>query len=88
MPPRGCSARRCGELDTLSLRKAVAGGDGFADGFPTAALAALLKAKLAQPAALQGRLGEDRRRRPNMKQNAYFCVLGLDQSKNMHYCAC
>ena len=38
-----------GELKTLSLRKAVAGGDGFADGFPTAALAALLKAKLAQP---------------------------------------
>src|SRR5450756_2928995 len=30
-----------GELDTL--RKAVAGGDGFADGFPTAALAALLR---------------------------------------------
>ena len=39
-----------GELKTLSLRKAVAGGDGFADGFPTAALAALLQAKLAQPA--------------------------------------
>jgi len=38
-----------GELETLSLRKAVAGGDGFADGFPTTALSALLKAKLAQP---------------------------------------
>jgi hypothetical protein len=38
-----------GELTTLSLRKAAAGGDGFADGFPTAALAALLQAKLAQP---------------------------------------
>ena len=38
-----------GELKTLSLRKAVAGGDGFADGFPTAALAGVLKAKLAQP---------------------------------------
>ena len=38
-----------GELDALGLRKAVAGGDGFADGFPTAALAALLQAKLAQP---------------------------------------
>jgi Domain of unknown function (DUF309) len=37
------------ELTTLSLRQAVAGGDGFADGFPTAALAALLNAKLAQP---------------------------------------
>src|SRR5450631_292406 len=37
-----------GELDTL--RKAVTGGDGFADGFPAAALAELLKAKLAQPA--------------------------------------
>ena len=38
-----------GELETLSLRKAVAGGDGFADGFPTAALSTGLKAKLAQP---------------------------------------
>jgi DUF309 family protein family protein len=37
-----------GHLDTL--RKAVGGGDGFADGFPAAALAALLKAKLALPA--------------------------------------
>src|SRR3982075_548773 len=36
-----------GELDTL--RKAVTGGDGFADGFPAAALAALLKARLALP---------------------------------------
>lgn len=38
-----------GELETLSLRKAVVGGDGFADGFPTAALSGGLKAKLAQP---------------------------------------
>ena len=38
-----------GELNTLSLRKAVVGGDGFADGFPTAPLAALLEARLAQP---------------------------------------
>jgi hypothetical protein len=37
-----------GELDTLDARKAVAGGDGFVDVFPTAALAALLKAKLAR----------------------------------------
>jgi len=37
-----------GQLDTL--RKAVVGGDGFADGFPTAALAALLQGKLAHPA--------------------------------------
>src|ERR1700682_3060021 len=36
-----------GELDTL--RKAGAGGDGFADGFPAAALAALLRARLALP---------------------------------------
>jgi hypothetical protein len=33
----------------LGARKATAPGDGFADGFPTAALAALLRAKLAQP---------------------------------------
>ena len=39
-----------GELDALGARKATAAGDGFADGFPTAALAALLQAKLAQPA--------------------------------------
>jgi Domain of unknown function (DUF309) len=37
------------ELNSLDLRKANAAGDGFADGFPTAALASLLKAKLAQP---------------------------------------
>jgi Domain of unknown function (DUF309) len=34
------------ELDVLSARRATA-GDGFADRFPTAALAAVLKAKLA-----------------------------------------
>ena len=39
-----------GELDTLGVRKATAPGDGFVDAFPTAALAGLLKAKLAQPA--------------------------------------
>jgi hypothetical protein len=32
----------------LGARKATAAGDGFADSFPTAALAALLQAKLAQ----------------------------------------
>src|ERR1700704_3350657 len=37
-----------GELTTLGLRKAAAGGAGFADGFPTAELAGVLKAKLAQ----------------------------------------
>ena len=37
-----------GELDALGTRKPAA-GDGFADGFPTAALAALMKAKLARP---------------------------------------
>jgi hypothetical protein len=35
------------ELDTL--RKAVVGGDGFADGFPAAALAALIRSKLGLP---------------------------------------
>jgi hypothetical protein len=38
-----------GELKMLGLRKATASGDGFADGFPTAALAALLAARLALP---------------------------------------
>jgi Domain of unknown function (DUF309) len=38
-----------GELNALGARKAVAGGDGFADGFPTAALSTLLQAKLANP---------------------------------------
>jgi hypothetical protein len=37
-----------GELDTLGCH-ATAAGDGFVDVFPTAALAVLLKAKLAQP---------------------------------------
>jgi hypothetical protein len=37
-----------GELGTLGARAATAAGDGFADSFPTAALAALLTAKLAQ----------------------------------------
>ena len=38
-----------GELKALGLRKAMAGGHGFADGFPTAALAALLGTKLVLP---------------------------------------
>jgi hypothetical protein len=37
------------ELDALGARKGTASGDGFVDGFPTAALAALLVAKLALP---------------------------------------
>jgi hypothetical protein len=37
------------ELNALGVRKATAAGDGFADSFPTAALATLLEAKLAQP---------------------------------------
>ncbi|HLX15841.1 MAG TPA: DUF309 domain-containing protein [Bradyrhizobium sp.] len=38
------------EINALLARKVTAAGDGFADRFPAAALAALLKAKLAQPA--------------------------------------
>jgi len=37
-----------GEVHALGARKATAAGDGFADSFPTAVLAALLQAKLAQ----------------------------------------
>ena len=37
-----------GELKALA-RNAAAGGDGFADGFPSARLAALLSAKLGRP---------------------------------------
>jgi predicted metal-dependent hydrolase len=37
------------ELDALGVRKANAAGHGFADGFATAQLAALLRARLAQP---------------------------------------
>lgn len=37
------------ELKTLGVRKATAAGDGFADGFPTDELAAVLTAKLALP---------------------------------------
>jgi len=36
------------ELNELSVRKATAGGAGFADGFPSAALAAELKLRLTQ----------------------------------------
>src|ERR1700720_3968748 len=39
-----------GELNALGFRHATAAGDGLVDAFPTAALAALLKTKLAQPA--------------------------------------
>jgi hypothetical protein len=38
-----------GELRTLSARKATGAGDGFADGFPTEPLSALLQAKLGRP---------------------------------------
>lgn len=37
------------ELRQLRARKASAAGDGFADGFPTEALSALLQAKLGRP---------------------------------------
>jgi hypothetical protein len=37
------------ELNALDARKATASGDGFVDCFPTNALAARLKAKLARP---------------------------------------
>jgi hypothetical protein len=37
------------ELNALGARKATASGDGFADGFPTEALSAALKAKLQRP---------------------------------------
>jgi hypothetical protein len=37
------------ELNALGTRRGNASGDGFVDGFPTAALAALLGAKLAVP---------------------------------------
>ena len=37
------------ELDSLGARKGAAAGDGFVDAFPTAALAALIKTKLALP---------------------------------------
>src|SRR5436190_3654136 len=36
------------ELNALSMRKATASGDGFADGFPTDLLIGLLKGKLAR----------------------------------------
>jgi hypothetical protein len=42
------AARLLGELKALA-RNAPASGDGFADGFPTARLAALLAAKLERP---------------------------------------
>jgi hypothetical protein len=41
------------ELDELKVRKATAAGDGFADGFPTDTLSALLRGKLAGPTLTQ-----------------------------------
>ncbi|WP_375411852.1 DUF309 domain-containing protein [uncultured Bradyrhizobium sp.] len=41
------------ELNELGVRKATGRGDGFADGFPTAALAARLRSRLAQPSLLK-----------------------------------
>src|SRR6195952_5882354 len=38
------------ELNELSVRKATGAGGGFAEAFPTTALAGLLRTKLAQPA--------------------------------------
>ena len=38
-----------GELNALGARRAAAAGGGFVDGFPSAALAGLLKAKLTLP---------------------------------------
>ncbi len=38
-----------GELKALGIRQATAAGHGFADGFPTAILAAALKGKLERP---------------------------------------
>src|ERR1044072_4148241 len=38
------------ELDELGVRKATGAGGGFADSFPTAAMAGLLRTKLALPA--------------------------------------
>ena len=64
------------ELHALSARKATAAGDGFADGFPTAALVGTAQGQAGQAAAVQGRLGRNRRHRPNMKQNAYSGVPG------------
>lgn len=37
------------ELRALSARQAATAGDGFADGFPTAALAELLRGRLDKP---------------------------------------
>lgn len=37
------------ELHALSARRATAAGDGFADGFPTATLAELLRGRLDKP---------------------------------------
>ena len=62
------------ELKALGMRSP--GGDGFADGFPVAALAGLIKARLERPLLGQGRLGGLRGRQSNMKQNACSGVLG------------
>jgi hypothetical protein len=52
MKPRAAArllGEALGELNALGARRATAAGDGFVDGFPTAALAELLKTKLTLP---------------------------------------
>ena len=62
------------ELKALGMRSA--GGDGFADGFPVAALIDLLKGKLARPQLTKADWVAFAVVKPDMKQNAGSRVLG------------
>jgi hypothetical protein len=61
-----------GQLNALGARKAAFAGGGFADVFPTAALAAVLQTKLAQPSLSPTDWVKIGAVPPNMKQNADF----------------
>ena len=75
-----------GELEALGLRSA--GGDGFADCFPVAALAALHQGQTGAAAARQGRLGRLRPSPAGHETKCMFRHFRLDLIQNMHYCAC
>ena len=75
-PCRGAAVRRGARRTQARSACAAPRGDGFADGFPIAALAALIKAKLERPLLAKADWVAFGAVEPNMKQNACSGVLG------------
>ena len=75
------------ELNELSVRKATGAGGGFADAFPTGALAALLKPNWrcrCCPKPIGWRSAPSAGHETKCR---FWRVKGLDLGQNMHYCA-